>query len=106
MLKTAAFEKYTAYSKSSTSETSEKTNLIDESRKFGNLMKSEHSINRPILVNFNRNKKHFETIKGSIFNYGIKTFYIVLNKIRFQHGVNGQSQVNANQDVCLVIMGD
>lgn len=59
VLKTAAFEKYTAYSKSSTSETSEKTNLIDESRKFGNLMKSEHSINRPILVNFDKNKKTF-----------------------------------------------
>lgn len=94
MLKTAAFEKYTAYSKSTTSETSEKTNLIDESRKFGNLMKSEHSINRPILVNF------------KIQNFKELHFYIVLNKIRFQHGVNGQSQVNANQDVCLVIMGD
>lgn len=31
-----------------TSDTSEKTNLIDD-RKFGNLMKSEHSINRPSL---------------------------------------------------------
>lgn len=32
-------------------ETSEKSNLIDD-RKFGNLMKSEHSINRPTLVNY------------------------------------------------------
>lgn len=50
MLKTAAFEKYTAVAKPLVSETSEKSNLIDD-RKYGNLMKSEHSINRPTLVN-------------------------------------------------------
>lgn len=50
MLKTSAFEKYTVLSKPLVSETSEKSNLIDD-RKYGNLMKSEHSINRPTLVN-------------------------------------------------------
>lgn len=33
------------------SDTSEKSNLIDD-RKFSNLMKSEHTINRPTLVNY------------------------------------------------------
>lgn len=51
MLKTAAFEKYTALAKPLVSETSEKSNLIDD-RKFSNLMKSEHTINRPTLVNY------------------------------------------------------
>lgn len=50
MLKTTAFEKYTAISKPIQPETSEKSNLIVD-RKFGNLMKSEHSGNRPTLVN-------------------------------------------------------
>lgn len=49
VLKTAAFEKYTAIAKPLVSETSEKANLIDD-RKFSNLMKSEHTINRPTLV--------------------------------------------------------
>lgn len=51
VLKTAAFEKYTALAKPLISETSEKSNLIDD-RKFSNLMKSEHTINRPTLVNY------------------------------------------------------
>lgn len=51
MLKTAAFEKLTALAKPLVSETSEKSNLIDD-RKFSNLMKSEHTINRPTLVNY------------------------------------------------------
>lgn len=50
VLKTAAFEKYTAISKPILPDTSEKSNLIDD-RKYGNFMKSEHSINRPTLVN-------------------------------------------------------
>lgn len=50
VLKTASFEKYTALAKPVVSDTSEKSNLIDD-RKYGNLMKSDHSINRPTLVN-------------------------------------------------------
>lgn len=51
ILKTAAFEKYTVLSKPLQSEGGggEKSNLIDD-RKFGNLMKSEHSLNRLSLV--------------------------------------------------------
>lgn len=51
VVKTTAFEKYTVVSKPITAETSEKTNLIDD-RKYGNLLKSEHSSNRPTLVNY------------------------------------------------------
>lgn len=59
VLKTAAFEKYTALTKPTTSDTSEKTNLIDE-RKFSNLMKSEHSMNRPSLVNYEQEEEDEE----------------------------------------------
>lgn len=59
VLKTAAFEKYTALAKPLVSDTSEKSNLIDD-RKYSNLMKSEHTINRPILVNYEEDDEEVE----------------------------------------------
>lgn len=50
VLKTAVFEKYTMAVKQPVAEsTLEKSNLID-ARKFGDLVKSEHNLNRLSLV--------------------------------------------------------
>lgn len=62
VLKTAAFEKYTVLSKPLQSESGgEKSNLIDD-RKFGNLMKSEHSLNRLSLVRTAKVRNHFKLV--------------------------------------------
>ncbi|XP_031616412.1 A disintegrin and metalloproteinase with thrombospondin motifs adt-1 isoform X2 [Contarinia nasturtii] len=81
--KTSAFEKYTAIAKPLASETSEKSNLIDD-RKFSNFMKSEHSINRPTLIStWSEWSKPTECESGCLFgetgrlregSSGLKTF--------------------------------
>lgn len=77
--KTSAFEKYTAITKPIASDTSEKTNLIDD-RKFSNFMKSEHSINRPTLVNYMEEEKEDENdIEVLAFTFYIEiVLYIYL----------------------------
>lgn len=63
VLKTSAFEKYTALTKPTPSDTSEKSNSIDD-RKFNNFMKSEHTINRPTLVNYDEEEEGEEDENG------------------------------------------
>lgn len=50
VVKTAAFEKYTVVTKQAVSDTvGDKSNLID-GKKYGDMVKSEHTLNRMTLV--------------------------------------------------------
>lgn len=62
VLKTALFEKYTMAVKQPVAEsTLEKSNLID-ARKFGDLVKSEHNLNRLSLVSSTKNQQKNKNI--------------------------------------------